>query len=58
MTTIKTVKFGSQFIVINNITFLEQKGSNATVIHFTGGKNLEYNAPIDTLVKLIEQAIA
>jgi hypothetical protein len=58
MASIKTLKAGSQFIIINNITFLEQKGPGATVIHFTGGKSLEFNVSIDTLISLIEQAIA
>ena len=57
MASIKTLKAGNQFIIINNITFLEQKGPGATVIHFTGGKSLEFNVSIDTLVTLIEQAI-
>ena len=56
MGAIKTLKAGNQFIVINNITFLEQKGSGATVIHFTGGKSLEFNVSIDTLITLIEKA--
>jgi hypothetical protein len=57
MAPIKTLKAGHQLIVINNITFLEQKGPGATVIHFTGGKSLEFNVPIDKLIILIEQAI-
>jgi hypothetical protein len=57
MASIKTLKAGNQFIIINNITFLEQRGLGATIIHFTGGKSLEFNVSIDTLVTLIEQAI-
>jgi hypothetical protein len=57
MGAIKTLKAGNQFIVINNITFLEQKGLGATVIHFTGGRSLEFNVSIDTLITLIEKAI-
>lgn len=57
MTSIKTLKAGNQFIIVNNITFLEQKGTGATVIHFTGGKSLEFNVAIDTLITLIEKAI-
>jgi hypothetical protein len=58
MATIKTLKAGNQFIILNNITFLEQKGPGATIIHFTGGKSLEFNVPINTLIPLIEQAIS
>ncbi len=57
MASIKILKAGNQLIVVNNITFLEQKGAGATVIHFTGGKTLEFNVSIDTLASLIEQAI-
>jgi hypothetical protein len=57
MISIKTLKAGNQYIIVNNITFLEQKGPGATVIHFTGGKSLEFNVSIDTLISLIEQAI-
>ena len=57
MASIKTLKAGNQLIIVNNITFLEQKGQGATVIHFTGGKSLEFNVSIDTLIALIEKAI-
>jgi hypothetical protein len=57
MASIKILKAGNQLIVINNITFLEQKGQGTTVIHFTGGKTLEFNVSIDKLITLIEQAI-
>jgi hypothetical protein len=57
MASIKTLKAGNQLIIVNNITFLEQKGQGATVIHFTGGKSLEFNVSIDTLITLIEKAI-
>jgi len=57
MVSIKTLKAGNQLIIVNNITFLEQKGQGATVIHFTGGKSLEFNVSIDTLITLIEKAI-
>ena len=57
MTAIKILKAGNQFIIINNITFLERRTPGTTLIHFTGGKSLELSVSISTLITLIEQAI-
>lgn len=57
MANIIHLNAGNQFIIVNNITFLEQKGSADTVIHFTGGSNLSVNINKANLVELIEREL-
>jgi|GEM_PF-4778120 hypothetical protein len=57
MQPIKYLKHRDSLIIINNITFLELKGSGETTIHFTGSKTLTVNINIVKLVSLIEEAI-
>ncbi len=57
MSAIKYLRQKDFLIIINNISFLEQKGPTGTIIHFIGGKNLEVNININSLLDLIEKEI-
>jgi hypothetical protein len=57
MSKIVYLNAGNQFFIINNITFLEQKGSADTIIHFAGGTNLQVNINKGNLVELIEREL-
>jgi hypothetical protein len=57
MSKVIYLNVGNQFIIINNITFLEAKDSANTIIHFTGGNNLPININKPNLIELIEREL-
>ena len=57
MEKITFLSAGNQFVIIDNITFLEQKDITSTIIHFTGGKSLQVNINFASLKQLIETEI-
>jgi hypothetical protein len=48
---------GNQFVIINNITFLERRTPGSTIIHFNGGNSLEVSIGYSNLIELIEREI-